>query len=420
MSWAERTIGDFVEAGVADIQTGPFGTQLKARDYTSEGTPVINVRNVGFGELRPEKLEYLPETKVNALRVHILEDRDIVFGRKGAVERHLFVKQEQVGWVQGSDCIRLRFFGDLIVPRFISYAFRRRQHQEWMLAQCGNKATMPSLNQDVIKRIPLKVPDKVTQKAIVSKLSVYDDLIENNRRRIALLEEAARLLYREWFVHFRFPGHEHVKIIDGVPEGWSIRLLPELCVGKNGIQTGPFGSQLHQSDYTFEGVPVVMPKDLKSFRISTDTIARIPEERARQLGRHVMSVGDIVYGRRGDIGRRALIGAPEDGFFCGTGCLRIRPDASKINPLYLFETLGSASTAGFIANQARGSTMLNLSAGALKKVPILCAPNLLQNDFVDLVGTTTKQIEILASQSDQLAKARDLLLPRLMDGRLEV
>jgi type I restriction enzyme S subunit len=335
----------------------------------------------------------------------------VVTGRYGTIGEVFYVTEPY--WPLNTALYAIDFHGN--DPRFVAY-FLRNQLRNYQ----SDKAAVPGVDRNVLHKLPAKCPDSQIQQRIVTVLSAYDDLIENNRRRIALLEEAARLLYREWFVHFRFPGHEHVKIIDGVPEGWSIRLLPELCVGKNGIQTGPFGSQLHQSDYTFEGVPVVMPKDLKSFRISTDTIARIPEEKAHELGRHVMSVGDIVYGRRGDIGRRALIGEPEDGFFCGTGCLRIRPDATKIRPLYLFETLGSASTAGFIANQARGSTMLNLSAGALKNVPILCAPNHLQTDFVDLAGTIRKQIEILASQSDQLARARDLLLPRLMEGRLKV
>ena len=79
-------------------------------------------------------------------------------------------------------------------------------------------------------------------------LSAYDDLIENNRRRMALLEDAARQLYREWFVRLRFPGHEHTRIVDGVPEGWERRPLASVCTAGDGIQTGPFGSQLHQSD----------------------------------------------------------------------------------------------------------------------------------------------------------------------------
>src|SRR5215510_14834838 len=200
MSWQSLTVGSLVEAGVANIQTGPFGTQLKASDYVEEGTPVINVRNIGFGDLKPEKLEFISDETAERLAIHLLQRQDIVFGRKGAVDRHLFVREEQENWLQGSDCIRLRFSTDGVVPRVISYLLLINAHQKWMLAQSGNKATMASLNHDIIKRIPLRIPTPTVQQYIVDILSTYDDLIANNRQRMALLEEAARQLYREWFV----------------------------------------------------------------------------------------------------------------------------------------------------------------------------------------------------------------------------
>src|SRR5689334_12195905 len=97
--WVNVTIDDFVRLGEADLRTGPFGTQLRARDYAGEGTPLINVRNIGYGELRPEKLEYVPDDVVQRLRSHLLEPGDIVFGRKGAADRHLFVGQQHSGWM---------------------------------------------------------------------------------------------------------------------------------------------------------------------------------------------------------------------------------------------------------------------------------------------------------------------------------
>jgi type I restriction enzyme S subunit len=229
VSWRRLTIGDLVNAEAADIQTGPFGTQLKASNYVAEGTPVINVRNIGFGRLKPDKLEFVAEETVDRLVSHLLEPNDIVFGRKGAVDRHLYVNSEQQHWMQGSDCIRLRFLTEEVVPRFVSYAFLTNAHQKWMLTQAGNKATMASLNHDIIKRIDLCLPSRAVQDSIVNILSAYDDLIENNRRRMALLEETARQLYREWFFRLRFPGHEHTRIINGVPEGWKAAVLAEAC-----------------------------------------------------------------------------------------------------------------------------------------------------------------------------------------------
>lgn len=161
--WKKGYIGDFVESGLVDIQTGPFGTSLKASDYTEEGTPVINVRNIGYGDLRPDKLEYVPEEITDRLSVHLLREGDIVFGRKGAVDRHVLISSSQNGWMQGSDCIRLRSLSDEVCPVLLTFAFREPSHHEWMLTQCGNKATMASLNQGVISRIPAIVPSKIIQ-----------------------------------------------------------------------------------------------------------------------------------------------------------------------------------------------------------------------------------------------------------------
>lgn len=228
-------LGNFLDINEIHIQTGPFGTQLRASDYTAEGTPVINVRNIGYGALRPEKLEYVPDAVVDRLGKHILAVNDIVFGRKGAVDRHLLVGDLQAGWIQGSDCIRVRIKSKSLLPKYLSRALCLDSHRRWIITQCSNKSTMASLNQDVICRIPIFLPSLGVQREIVRILSTYDDMIENNRRRIQLLEQATRLLYKEWFVHLRFPGHEHTRIIDGVPEGWEKKPLGELMTLQRGF-----------------------------------------------------------------------------------------------------------------------------------------------------------------------------------------
>lgn len=339
------------------------------------------------------------------------EPPGVVTGRYGTIGEVFYLDRPY--WPLNTALYAIDFHGN--DPKFVAY-FLRNQLKNYQ----SEKAAVPGVDRNVLHKIKVRCPDLHSQECIVSILTAYDDLIESNRRRIGLLEQAARLLYREWFVHFRFPSHEIAKFVDGLPEGWDVQLLSDLCVDGEGIQTGPFGSQLHQSDYTDNGVPVVMPKDMKENKVDCEGIARIPEALADKLGRHRMMPGDTVYGRRGDIGRRAFIGKRQNGFFCGTGCLRMRPDAEKINARYLFETLGSPATAGFIANQAKGSTMPNLSAGALKKVPILCAPDFLQSQFAEIVEPMFETAEILDEQNTRLTGARDLLLPRLMDGRISV
>lgn len=139
---------------------------------------------------------------------------------------------------------------------------------------------------------------------------------------------------------------------------WKHVSLGEISVN---IQTGPFGSQLHQSDYSEKGTPVVMPKDLISGHISEESIARVSDDHVERLSRHKIEVGDILYSRRGDVGRCAFASETEAGWLCGTGCLRVTIDSRKANPKFVFYQLLKADTIGWVEKHAVGSTILNNS-----------------------------------------------------------
>ena len=132
MSVDATSIGELLKKGEATLQTGPFGTQLKAGEYAEHGVPVINVRNIGMGAVRAGELEYVSEAKAEQLHQHVLREGDIVFGRKGAVERHALIRAAEDGWVQGSDCLRLRLRSDCVSASYLSYVFRTQGHQDWM------------------------------------------------------------------------------------------------------------------------------------------------------------------------------------------------------------------------------------------------------------------------------------------------
>lgn len=419
MSWIESTLGKLIEIDSGLIQTGPFGSQLHQSDYRDEGIPVVMPKDIVDGGVSCDSIAYVSEDTAHRLSRHQLPADSIVLPRRGDISKRAFIRPDQEGWLCGTGCLKIELSGNYLLPEYL-YCYMGLPSSARWLEQHAVGSTMLNLSTGIVEQFPVRLPSIEAQRRIVAILTVYSSLIENNRRRMALLEESARLLYQEWFTHLRFPGHEHVRITDGLPEGWGKATLESVCVSGDGIQTGPFGSQLHQSDYADEGVPVVMPKDLVGFRIATSSIARIPEALADQLSRHRMAVGDTVYGRRGEIGRRAFIGKRQEGWFCGTGCLRLRPDPAAINPLYFFDTLGAPETLGIIANRAKGSTMPNLSAGALKTVPIGVAPRALQEHYAEQVGDIRDMIEVLDEQNQKLRTARDLLLPRLMSGEITI
>jgi type I restriction enzyme S subunit len=236
----------------------------------------------------------------------------------------------------------------------------------------------------------------------------------------------AQALYREWFVRFRFPGHQSVPLVDSplgpIPQGWRVKTLGEIVDAVEGtVRTGPFGSQLHESDYTAEGVPVVMPKNIMGGRVVIDDIARIPEDEADRLSQHRLHPGDIVYGRRGDIGRRSLIGIRQDGWMCGTGCLRISLGENQLlssTILYLY--LGLDEVVKSIANRAIGATLPNLNTTILRDTLVLCPPWPLQQKAAEAIADFFAIVDTLIDQNSNLRRTRDLLLPKLVSGEVDV
>jgi len=190
-------------------------------------------------------------------------------------------------------------------------------------------------------------------------------------------------------------------------------ILKETTLGavSSNIQTGPFGSQLHQSDYSETGIPVVMPKDLLNGKICEDSIARVTEDYVKRLSRHKIEIGDILYSRRGDVGRCAYATENEAGWLCGTGCLRVTIDTQKADSKYVFYGLQMQETIGWVVNHAVGSTMLNLNTSILGEVP-LKLPSLKEQKAIvnilstydDLIENNQKQIKLLEEAAQRLYK----------------
>ena len=193
-------VKDFVNSGEIEIKTGPFGTQLKAHEYTREGTPVLNVRNLGFSDVRTDKLEYVGADTTERLSIHLLREGDIVFGRKGAVERHSFITAREDGWMQGSDCIRLRIQSNRINPRYLSYFFLTKKHQAYMMSACSHGTTMASLNQGILEQIVFPLPPREVQDRIVSILLSLDKKRDLNQQINDNLEQQAAAYYSHLFI----------------------------------------------------------------------------------------------------------------------------------------------------------------------------------------------------------------------------
>lgn len=177
------------------------------------------------------------------------------------------------------------------------------------------------------------------------------------------------------------------------------------------IQTGPFGSQLHQSDYSDVGTPVVMPKDIVCGKIDVSAIARVESHHVERLSRHKINEGDILYARRGDVGKCAYTDKSQTGWLCGTGCLRVTVDKAKAMPEFVFFQLQKKDTIGWVEKHAIGATMLNLNTSILSNVPIEL-PSLstqhriasILSRYDSLIENCQKQIKLLEEAAQRLYK----------------
>ena len=179
--WEIGTIGSLIARDGGSIKTGPFGTVLKAAEYSRDGVPLISVGEIGYGFIQVHtSTPRAPAEVVARLPEYVLRSGDIVFARKGSIDRSAIVTREQDGWFLGSDGIRLRLPSSC-EPRFIAYHFQNPRTRSW-LEQHSTGSTMPSLNQGTIERVPVELPSRSEQKAIAAILGALDDKIELNRR----------------------------------------------------------------------------------------------------------------------------------------------------------------------------------------------------------------------------------------------
>jgi type I restriction enzyme S subunit len=274
-------------------------------------------------------------------------------------------------------------------------------------------AAQPLLTHTILKGVEAVIfDDPQEQQRVADRLSAYDDLIENNRRRMALLEEAARQLYREWFIRLRFPGHEQTRITNGVPEGWKRKALGELC------QSIDYG-------YTASAVQdEIGPKFLRITDIVPDFIdwfsvpyCLIDEDR---LDKFRLLEGDIVIARTGatvGYAKRLHKRHPEAVFASYLVRLRLKSD---MDSLIVGTFVESSDYKSYVQSRVGGAAQPNANAKILSAAEVLVPLPKVQRLFHECVEPLMDQREILQLQNQRLRAARDLLLPRLMNGEIAV
>ncbi|PKU25255.1 restriction endonuclease subunit S [Telmatospirillum siberiense] len=397
---------------------GEFGEFRNGLNYSSanfgRGLKVISVKD--FGDRWRPDLSILDEINPSGLRVEQSDLRagDILFvrsnGNKELVGRSMLIEDDLDDVSFSGFCIRFRPTATSLNSKFLSSYFRTPLFRRTLSLQ-GKGTNINNLNQAILERMVVPCPSKAVQERIVDIVGSYDDLIENNRRRIALLEQAARLLYREWFVRFRFPGHEHAKIIDGIPEGWERRTLGEVADVR-------LGKMLDEKKNRGELRPYLANVNVRWGRFEVDSLRKMRFE-PHEVKKYGLMPGDIVMCEGGEPGRCAIWKDQVPGMMLQKALHRIRAHEG-LDQRFLYHCLSFMAKSGRLAGLFTGTTIKHLPREKLITVAVVAPPKRLVLKFAEQAAPMEAQIGTLEAASRRAAEARDLLLPRLMNGEIAV
>ena len=341
-----------------------------------------------------------PNTTHNEYKV---KGPGVVTGRKGTLGKVFF--SERHFWPHDTTLWVKDFHGNC--EKFSYYLLQTLHLEQY---DCG--ASNPTINRNHIHRLVVERPPLKTQRNIASILSAYDDLIENNLRRIKILEEMAQNLYREWFVKFRFPGHEKVKMVESelgmIPDGWGVvRLSGVTEVNSTCVKKGSAPGN----------IVYVTIKSVSTGSI--DAVAPMPFSEAPSRARRVVQHGDTIWSSvRPNRRSYSLVLNPPENMIVSTGFAVIRPMA--IPYTYCYYATTTDDFAAYLTNRAKGAAYPAVSADDFEGAVILKASAEVLDQFHSIVEPMVLLSTSLRQRNITLRRARDLLLPKLISGEIDV
>ncbi|GAA2232334.1 restriction endonuclease subunit S [Kitasatospora cystarginea] len=402
-----------------DVPEGWIRVKLKdCGTWWSGGTPATEEPRFWGGDIPWISAASLKDFRINdsdrrvtragsMAGTKVVEPGTVLFVVRGmSLKKEFRVGVAQRGVAFGQDCKALLPHAS-IDGTFLGLALKARERDILAMVDEAGHGT-GRLPTDLMERLEIAIPaDLAEQRRIVEVLDAFDEQVMSANRELAKWREV-----EAGFVANTFKVDSH--------SGWQTPTVGALLGGGGEIQIGPFGSQLHSHEYATDGIPVVMPQDIIDGSISPDKIARVPIRKSRELARHLLVFGDVVLGRRGDLSRCAVVRAENEGWLCGTGCLRIRLGASRILPEWLAIAYTQDYCQRQIAASAVGSTMPNINSGIVKNLRVPVLPMEMQRRAISAlnaqrVGLSAAELKVL-----QLMHAKQGLVDDLLSGSVRV
>jgi type I restriction enzyme, S subunit len=416
INWQKLKVQDIISPKKSSLVSGPFGSNIGKRFFVEEGIPLIRGNNLTLGVKKfiDEGFVYITEEKAHELRNCEAKPGDIIFTAAGTLGQVGLIPQNSnyPKYIISNKQLRLRCDTDIAIPEYLYYWFSSSKIRQYIINQ-NTGASVPLITLGILRNVPVNLPPLPTQRKIAAILSAYDDLIENNARRIAILEEMAQALYREWFVHFRFPGHEKKRLVESelglIPEGWEVVKIRDISSLINrGISP--------KYDNASESL-VINQRCIRHGRINLDGARR---HLTRVSNEKLVTFGDVLVNSTGigTLGRVAQIYREIPNCTVDSHVTIVRPRDSAIIDyfgFYLqslqlhFDSLGVGST---------GQT--ELSRESIASSNFLLPSKNVQEAFTTLVSPMRRNVIQMLVKNANLRKTRDLLLPKLISGEVDV
>lgn len=380
--------------------------------FTDEGINYFRSEMLGKAKYldKSSGMMFISESTHNKLKRSQIEADDILFSMAGIYLGKLAIVKDEDVPANTNQAVALIRFNKGVNIDYLYYFMVQKSFNAYVNCMSA-QAAQPNINLKQIGNLQIVLPTDKQQKRIAGILSAYDNLIENNNKRIRLLEQMAENLYKEWFVRFRFPGYEDTEFEDGMPRDWvreKIGLHYNTC-------SGGTPSRTHEEYYTEGTIPWVKTGEIKDgIIIHTDEC--ITEAGIKGSSAKLLPQGAVVMAMYGvNIGMLAYL---DSEMTCNQGCC-VFNDKNEINSRhYLFHYLYSIRD--YLLLIGFGAAQQNLSQDLIKKVKIVIPPAELIKEFDKQKEPLYQTIRALMMKNDKLIKQRDALLPRLMSGKLEV
>ena len=373
-----------------------------------EGYPLIRTPNVGKGRLDLNGVHRVSES-VYKQRIQRGAPRanDLIFAREAPAGNVALVQENQTVCL-GQRTVLIRPNVQKVNPQYLVYYLLSPKPQYELLGT-ANGATVAHVNLPAIRNLKIELPEKSVQDKIGTILVTYDDLIENNQKQIKLLEEAAQRLYKEWFVDLRFPGHENTKIVDGVPEGWSIYPFSS----KVDIMSGGT-PKTSIPDYYNGKIPFYTPKDNDGAFFAYKTQMNITEGGLKNCNSRLYPPKTVIITARGTVGKTTILAVP---MAMNQSCYALKMKENDA-PYYLFFALNNEIKA--LQTMANGGVFNTIIGKTFDSINIQIPKDPLIYGFEETVRPFMEQIKNKLQANSKLVEARDRLLPKLMSGEVEV